>query len=119
MTAVPMQQGDGRYLNPGASDKKPLTPFHCRAPSLPPLNREFGEDRHRDCRRRDGAANPTRSLFLMIQDLPDDEGFGVVPGRVVVTAEGDETIENDLPRFDIDNVDFRPLHQRAELVKAG
>jgi hypothetical protein len=55
----------------------------------------------------------------MIQNFPDDEGFRVAPGRIVVTAESDETIENDLAGFHIDNVEFCPLHERAELVKAA
>src|SRR6185437_8092427 len=58
------------------------------------------------------------SLLLMIQDLLDDEGFRVAPGLVVVAAEGDETVENHVAGFDVDDVEFRPLHQRADLVKA-
>ena len=45
--------------------------------------------------------------------------FGVAPGLVVVAAEGDEAIEDDVSRFHVDNVEFRPLHQRAHLVKAA
>ena len=59
------------------------------------------------------------SPLLVIQDLPDDERFRVAPGLVVVAAEGNETIENDIPRLYIDNVEFCPLHQRAELVEAA
>jgi hypothetical protein len=59
------------------------------------------------------------SPFLMIQDFPDDEGFRVQPGLVVVAAEGDETIEHDIPRLRLDKVDFCPLHERAHLVKAA
>jgi hypothetical protein len=55
----------------------------------------------------------------MIQDLPDDEGFGVAPGLIIVASEGNETIENDVSRFHIDNVEFCPLHERAELVKTA
>ena len=59
------------------------------------------------------------SLSLMVQDLADNEGFRVAPGLVVVAAKSDETIENDIPGFHIDNVEFCPLHKRAELVKAA
>ena len=55
----------------------------------------------------------------MIEDFPDDEGFRVGPGLVVVAPEGDKTVENDVAGFHIDDVNFRPLHQRADLVKAA
>src|SRR5882724_2547429 len=55
----------------------------------------------------------------MIQDLADDEGFRVAPGLVVVAAEGDETIEDDIARFDIDKINLCPLNERAHLVKAA
>ena len=58
--------------------------------------------------------------------VPHDPGFRrtmkdfrVAPGLVVVAAEGDETIEHDFPRLHVDDVEFRPLHQRAHLVKAA
>ena len=54
----------------------------------------------------------------MIQDLPDDEGFGVAPCLVIVAAEGDEPIENDIAGFHINNIEFCPLHERAKLVNA-
>src|ERR1700735_3839483 len=59
------------------------------------------------------------SLFLMIQDFPDDEGTRMAPCLVIVAAEGDETIEHDIAGVHIDNVEFCPLHQRAELMKAA
>ena len=55
----------------------------------------------------------------MIEDFPDDERFRVAPGLVVVAAERDETIEDDIAGPHIDNVEFRPLHQRAEFMKAA
>src|SRR5579863_907442 len=55
------------------------------------------------------------SAFLMIQDLPDDEGFRMAPGLVIVAAEGDETIEDDIAGLHLNNVEFCPLHERAEL----
>ncbi len=59
------------------------------------------------------------SAFLVIQDFPDNEGFRMAPGLIVVAAEGDEAIEYDIAGFHLNNVEFRPLHQRAELVKAA
>src|SRR5450759_5258178 len=59
------------------------------------------------------------SLFFVIEDFPDDEGFRMAPGLVVVAAEGDETIEDDIAGFHLHNVDFCPLHQRADLMKAA
>src|ERR1700722_6236347 len=69
-------------------------------------------------RGRVAAAQPP-SRLLVIENLPDDEGFRVAPGLVVVAAEGDETIEDDIPRLYIDDVEFCPLHERAQLVKAA
>ena len=59
------------------------------------------------------------SLFLMIQDFPDDEGFRMAPGLVVVASKGHQAIERDIAGLHIDNVEFRPLHQRADLVEAA
>ena len=59
------------------------------------------------------------SAILMIQDFPNDEGFRVAPGLVVVAAEGDEAIENDVARFHLDKVEFCPLHECTHLVKAA
>jgi hypothetical protein len=55
----------------------------------------------------------------MIQNFTKDEGFCVAPGLVVVAAEGNEAIENDAPRFHVDDIEFCPLYERAELVKAA
>src|ERR1700732_4875589 len=59
------------------------------------------------------------SGFLMIQDFADDEGFRVAPGLVVVAAESDKTIEHDVARFHIDDIELGPMHERAHLVKAA
>src|ERR1019366_7667287 len=59
------------------------------------------------------------SLFFVIEDFPDDEGFRMAPDLVVVAAEGDETIEDDIAGFHLNDVDFCPLHQRADLMKAA
>ena len=61
----------------------------------------------------------TTSRFLVIQDFLDDEGFRVAPGPIVVAAKGDRTIENDVARFHVDTVEFCPLHERAQLMKAA
>src|ERR1700722_5904180 len=55
----------------------------------------------------------------MIQDFAHDERFRVAPGLVVVAAEGEETIEHDIAGLDLNKVEFCPLHQRADLVKAA
>ena len=55
----------------------------------------------------------------MVQDFPDNEGFRMAPGLVVVAAEGNEAIEDDIAGLHINNVEFGPLHQRAELMKAA
>src|SRR6202021_1500589 len=55
----------------------------------------------------------------MGQNFPGDEGFRVTPGDVIVAAEGDETVEYDIVRFHIDNVEFGPLHESAELMKTA
>src|SRR5580704_4131343 len=78
--------------------------------------------RCRSRRSRKGCCRGARTSalrLLMIQDFADDEGFRVAPRHVVVAAEGDEPIENDIPRFHIDNVEFGPLHECAELMKAA
>ena len=62
---------------------------------------------------------PVHLLFLVVEDFPDNEGFRVAPGLVVVAAESDETIEDDIAGLHIDNVEFCPLHERAELMKAA
>ena len=66
---------------------------------------------------RGRAAAARRMSCLAIHDFADDEGFRAPPGLVVVAAEGDETIEHHGSRLDVDDVEFRPLHQRAHLVK--
>ena len=43
----------------------------------------------------------------------------MAPGLVVVAAEGNEAIEDDVAGLHINNVEFGPLHQRAELMKAA
>src|SRR6185437_3696655 len=64
-------------------------------------------------------ARRAASPLLMIEDFPDHESFRVAPSLVVVTAERNETIENDVARLDVDNVELGPLHERADLVKAA
>jgi hypothetical protein len=54
----------------------------------------------------------------VIQDFPDDEGFGVAPGLVVVAAEGHQFIEDNIAGFHVDDVELCPLYERAHLVEA-